>query len=356
MKKLLLIIIPFLLCGCYDYNELNDLAIISGVAIDYINEEYVVTFEVLLTKKQGEEQSSTGSYTISSKANTVYEAFAKNGKSIEKVPYFDHIETVIISEDIARNHLEEVSEYLIRSSKFRNEFYMVISTTEAKDLLNNTSEEVNVVSSYIVGLLENNNRTLSAAYYAPFVEVLSNILSKREDAILSTFSLDDDKIILSGMGLLHNYELKEILNLEDASIINLLNNFHANTTSFVSTCDKGKTVITVYDSKFDVLEEKDKISVKASINARIQEDNCDYNLKDINSYQELQKKFQKIMENRINHVIKILQDNKTDVLKLRSKFYKKYRYDDNDAWLNKNIDYNIDLKINKKGLIFDLEE
>ena len=55
MKKLLiLLIIPFILSGCYDYNELNDLAIISGIGIDYENEEYIVTYEILSTKKEGE--------------------------------------------------------------------------------------------------------------------------------------------------------------------------------------------------------------------------------------------------------------------------------------------------------------
>ena len=38
MKKILLIFfIPFILGGCYDYNQLNDLAIISGIGIDYEN-------------------------------------------------------------------------------------------------------------------------------------------------------------------------------------------------------------------------------------------------------------------------------------------------------------------------------
>ena len=46
MKKIfLMLFIPLLLSGCYDYNQLNDLAIISGIAIDYDKEEFKVTFE-----------------------------------------------------------------------------------------------------------------------------------------------------------------------------------------------------------------------------------------------------------------------------------------------------------------------
>ena len=55
MKKIFFIlIIPFILGGCYDYNQLNDLAIISGIGIDYENDEFKVTFEVISTKKEGE--------------------------------------------------------------------------------------------------------------------------------------------------------------------------------------------------------------------------------------------------------------------------------------------------------------
>ena len=41
MKKLWVIIfLTFFLTGCFDYQELNTRAIISGIAIDYENEEY----------------------------------------------------------------------------------------------------------------------------------------------------------------------------------------------------------------------------------------------------------------------------------------------------------------------------
>ena len=51
MKKfILLLLIPLFLGGCYDYNGLNDLAIISGIAIDYEDDEFKVTFEVISTK------------------------------------------------------------------------------------------------------------------------------------------------------------------------------------------------------------------------------------------------------------------------------------------------------------------
>ena len=42
MKKIIIMLISiFLLSGCADYVEINDLAIISGIAIDYENDLYL---------------------------------------------------------------------------------------------------------------------------------------------------------------------------------------------------------------------------------------------------------------------------------------------------------------------------
>ena len=50
MKKIILIISLFMLTGCYDYQEINDLAIISAIGVDYKDDEYIITLEVLSDK------------------------------------------------------------------------------------------------------------------------------------------------------------------------------------------------------------------------------------------------------------------------------------------------------------------
>ena len=217
MKKILfLLIIPFLLSGCYDYNELNDLAIISGVGIDYKDDKFSVTFEIISTKKSGGDSSaSSSSYNVTAEAKTITEAFLKNGNNMDKVPYFDHIEIVVISEEIAKNYLNEVSEYLIRSTKFRDEFYMAISKdTTAKELISTTTKEKPLASNFLVQLLENSHDSDSAGYYTPFTETLNSIITDGEDAIMQVFTLKDKKIVLDGMGIFKDFELKTIINTE----------------------------------------------------------------------------------------------------------------------------------------------
>ena len=223
MKRLLiLLIIPFILSGCYDYNELNDLAIISGIGIDYENDEYIVTYEILSTKKEGETSASSSTYNVTSNGKTVVEAFSNNGNLMDKVPYFEHVDVVVISEDIAKNNLKEVGEYIIRTSKLRNESFLAIATnSSAKDVIEAKSKEKPVASNFIKNLLENNKNSASAGYFMPYTEILNSILTNGEDAILSAVTVNENgeekSIELVGLGIFEDFKLKHIFEIGRAS-------------------------------------------------------------------------------------------------------------------------------------------
>ena len=357
MKKvLLLIIIPFFLSGCFDYNELTDLAIITGVAIDYDN-EYEVTFEIVSTKKSGDTAASTSSYTVSSKGKTIAEAIRNNGNNIDKVAYFDHVELVLVSEDIAKNHFEEVTEYIVRSAKFRNEVIVAIAKDSlAKNIISKSTKEHPLISTFLVNMLENSNDASSAGYYAPFTETLGDILTDGEDAKLSAFSIDNADIKLNGMGIFKNFKLQRIINNDEASTVNLLSNFKSKNTYFTKICDKDKkTIISIYESNIKFEPTNKKINIKGKLNGRIILNECNYNLKESSTYQTLENEFKSIIEDKIDNVINIMKTENSNVLKIGKAYYNKYYDKDFYLWTKLPINYDIDFKINKKGLIFELE-
>lgn len=57
MKKILLILFLLPLCGCYNYIELNELGVVSMLAIDYQENEYKINLEIRENKKEEEETS-----------------------------------------------------------------------------------------------------------------------------------------------------------------------------------------------------------------------------------------------------------------------------------------------------------
>ena len=47
MKKILILFICLVLCGCYNYTELENLDIVSSIVVDYKSDEYLVSLEVV---------------------------------------------------------------------------------------------------------------------------------------------------------------------------------------------------------------------------------------------------------------------------------------------------------------------
>ena len=357
MKKIILILlIPLFLGGCYDYNQLDDLAIISGIAIDYKDQQFEVTFEIISTKKEGETSASNSTYLVSSKGENLVYAFTKAANQMDKIPYFEHVEIIIFSENIARYHLKDCVDYLIRSERLRNEFYATIAWGDAKDLISASSKEHPIVSSFLVQLLEYNLETYNSAYYTPFTKTLNSILSEGEDAMLPIFQVHDKEIELMGLGAFRDYELVTSFNVEETSIINMLNKFNVESIHFKMTCDDDHDIVIAdYKSDFKIEPRKDRIIVNGTINARISENNCQYDLKDSDTYTKLEKEFTEVIEKKIDQVLKKLQDSQSNLLKIGKSYYNKYRIKDFFKWTKQDISYDIDLKINKKGLTFEVK-
>ncbi len=357
MKKLLFILIlPFILGGCYDYNELNDLALISGIGIDYEDDMYNVTFEILSTKKSGEQSGATSTYTVNAKGKTVTEAFMNNGNNMDKVPYYDHVEIVIISDEVAKKHLEDVAEYIIRSSKFRNEVYLAIAKDKkAEDVIKTNSKEKPVASTFMVDLLEHSDNSSSAGYYIPFTKFLDKVLTKGEDGLAPVFTTKDKEIVLEGLAVFKDFHLVHIFDDQESSIVNLINNFKHNTVLFTKTCDnKKETVLSIYASKINIKALDNKIKIEGTLNGRINSDACGYNFRDTETYRILEKDFTKIIQEEMNKTINTLKMVESNALSIGKIYYNKYRQEKYLLWTKQDFVYDLDLKINKKGLIFQV--
>ena len=101
MKKILLIISLLLLSGCYNYRELNDLAIVSAIAIDYnnSNNNFEVSIQVVNPKKQQDTSSANEPDFIIYKAEekTLQQAFRNIVDTSPNRIYGSHLEILIIS-------------------------------------------------------------------------------------------------------------------------------------------------------------------------------------------------------------------------------------------------------------------
>ena len=95
MKKIIILLISILLLsGCYDYVEINDLVIITGMLIDYENDNYVITNQLI----ENEKESIVKIYKTEGK--TIDECISKLSKLLNKDIFISHLKSLIITENL----------------------------------------------------------------------------------------------------------------------------------------------------------------------------------------------------------------------------------------------------------------
>ena len=124
-KIIILFIFILLLSGCYDYSEINDLAIITAIGIDKNNDNYIITYE-LLSDNLDKNSANIKSYTVSKKDKIFVRALKKIEENLVKKAYYAHTDVVLLSDDLAKNNLEEILDPLLRNTKLREDFKVFI--------------------------------------------------------------------------------------------------------------------------------------------------------------------------------------------------------------------------------------
>lgn len=136
--KYLLLMILFLTTGCWNYTELNDLAIVKGVSIDQEEDNYIVNYMIsnASSEKGSSKDSSPQTALIEGKGKTISEAISEIKLISPKKIYIGHMLVYVISEAVAKNSLTEATDYFFRNNNSKRSFQVVIAKdTKAKDTL-----------------------------------------------------------------------------------------------------------------------------------------------------------------------------------------------------------------------------
>jgi len=357
MKKILLLLcIPFFLTGCFDYHELNARAIVSGVAIDWQDDEFLVTLEILNSKKSDSEKESTEkTYYIEGHGKTISEAIRECNLKVSKDAYYSHLKVVVISKQIAEEKMESILDYFLREPNIRNIFIPVMALDGmAQDILKTTTTANPVSSEAIQSLIETNKQSNHIALTIDFETFSDAMVDKRKDAMMNIIKKEKEDLELYGIAAFNNYHLATILNEEEASTFNVLNNTSENHTisTFCNKKENKRININLYQNKDSSIEFKEgKLKITSNLLAGIVEDECHYDFRDPSIYKEVESLFDDIVKEKYISLMEKLQKNQTDILKINDSYYKKNRKDLAN-WYTLKIEYDITIDVNKNGLIF----
>ena len=355
MKKIIILLsLILLLTGCYDNIELNDLAINSGIGIDYKDNEYYLTYEILSDIKT-EDNSAMLSYTVNGSGKSISEAIINTNYKVSKKAYFAHLNVLILSEEIINGHLDKITDYILRDNSTRSDFKVLVANGNSpEEILKSNDKNHPVVSEEIVKLIDNEKYNNNLVIGETFRKISAKLISNNYDVILNTISLTDKEISINNSYIFKGFNYQNTLSKQDSSLYNLVTK-DISAIEFDKNYEKGNITITINgsDTKIEVL--KDKIIINTNLEGKILENNANFDLKKPDSYKKLNKDFAKLIETDILDFIKFLQENESDILGLQEIYYKKTRKDNKNLWLSSKIEVNVNLKINTKGFIFEVK-
>ena len=380
MKKyIFLTIFLFLISGCYDYKELNDYSIVTGIAIDKSNDNnYEVSVLISNSSKSSTETDSKESNVVvySGKGTSLYSAFKDIGLISPKEIYIGSFSVLIISEDVAKDGINNVIDLFLRYPSSKKSFYVVISKEDAKDVLKIMTPLANFPSQNISNNLASSTSLQGIIGKVTFNELLEILMQDGIEPTINTIEIigNEEKgakqsnlettkpktyIKLSNLAIFKNNKLVTIANKNESIGINFINGY-AKETYLKLKYNNGYVIIdtTKINTKIkvDLINNGPKVKIKIESEAKIIECNGNINLEDHKTIEKLQKLSNKKIKKIINEGINLAKNNNSDVFGFGLKFYQKYPiYFKNNInnWDNifKNLDIDINVKIILKNKV-----
>lgn len=378
MKKMIFIIpIIFLLTGCYNYREINELAIVSGVSIRKVDDEFELTTEVINPKKEQDASSGEEPEFIiyTSRAKSVQEAIRKMIKESPRKMYGAHIEILVIDEGIAREYLMDILDSFARDPEIRSEFKVLVGKSD--DVLKITTPLEKVSSENILNSLENNNKYLGFANVVTYHELISNVLNPNIELVLPVLNmkgnvnLGEDKenisntsvkatSIIDGMAIFRNNKLMGYLTEEESLTYNILRDSAKN--FFIRTNEHDNEYI-VHEiirlsSKMEFDRNKNEMKITLTGKSAISEVNEKIDLENLEEVSKLEKKLNQELKKMVERsILSIQKKYNSDIFGFGDVIYKSYpkyfqKIKDEfkkDGFQNMKVNVSVKIKGQEKG-------
>ena len=174
MKKALIVILTAVLltpvlCGCYDYQEPNDIAYIIAIGIDEGEKDYLFTLQFARPAQISGGSAETGGEGektmdfVTIEAPSIYSAVNVANQIISKTFTLAHTKIIVISEKIAKKSIVPIADVIGRTHDIRPSVFLCVSVSSAQKYLEsvNPTIEINPVKYYRL-IFENPNSTYIA--------------------------------------------------------------------------------------------------------------------------------------------------------------------------------------------------
>ncbi len=381
LKLLIVIGVVLLLCGCWNYSELNDLAITTSLGIDKEDDKYLVSVMIANAKsaqisaKEGQSQTTV----LEGKGKTLSEALENIDLKSPKQIYINHLSAIVISDQVAKEGINKISDFLLREPESRKKFYLLITKEEkASDVLKILTPLESLPSQSIASNVQEAKEYQAVTNDMIYSVFINDVIERGIHPVLSSISIEGKKdeaqkyqhleqsqpdavLKLGPLGIFKDDKLigfatkKEsegtniILNKVDKSIVEI----KYNGGYIVSHLESPNTKLNI-----SFKNNKPQIDLKIKAGGSIAEVNCDIDLTDPKEIAKIKTNTEKELKKTIRQALNMAQKKyQTDIFGFGLAFYHKYpnqfkkleKHWDHDTFANMDINVSVEIDIETKG-------
>lgn len=369
---IIIVICSFVLSGCWNRREFNELAITYGIGIDKVDDGILLTAQVINPEQLAEKKSGgSGSPVViyEAKEKTVLNALRKLALNSPRKIYVAHLYILVISEEVAKEGLRDVLDLFYRDQEIRSDFFVLVSKNRsAKEILSVSTPFLVAPTKEIYDQLKFSDKNWDPIKATTIREVITKTMASGIHPVIPSVKpgIDDSNqqnknavphppLPTGAMAVLHYDKLAGWLDYDQARTYNtIINNITNSVTNF--PCQKGGYgVLDSSDVKTKLIpkyKNEPSIDVHITINGRISELDCDQVGTSTNSIKKLDKHIETYLENfYTTQTQKIQKDIGVDIFGFGQEFRRKKPHEWNkmeNDWDNifKDLKVNIKVSVN----------
>ena len=372
----------FLLTGCWNYRELNQLAISTGIAVDKAEDgKYEVSVLISNAKKSQVSSKEGESQTIvySDKGNTISEAIRNINLQLSKDIYIGHLTVIVINEEVAKDGLYPILDYFLRDPESVKRFFIVIShDAKASDVISTLSPLDAFPSQNIyfnLKLAANSQAVSPSITYSKFIENIVKpgaeatapsilILGDAEGAQSSDSlqqSVPEAVLKLGNVAIFDDDVLVGYANEKESRGINVINNNVNNTTA---TFEYKSHYITVNltnistSKEANMVDDTPVVTIHYKADAAIRELSSSISVDEVDTIKDIESAIEDNVKSILNQAIDCAQKKyKSDIFGFGNLIYKKFPHYflninqdwSHDVFPNLKINYEVKVNLQTKG-------
>ncbi len=180
LKMIVLILIAanvFMVSGCWNYREIDEMEIILGAAIDYDEKSNKVILTAEYVKRSGGGEGEVGPEVVKTEGENVFDAVRNLVIKTGRKALWSHTKVLIISEDVARRkeQLISIMDWVQRLTETRDDIWILLSKEKtAGEILEMGIEAQKMVSMDLTDLLKNEG-SISKFHAVPIWQFIDRI-------------------------------------------------------------------------------------------------------------------------------------------------------------------------------------